>query len=316
MCQTVFMKILVDTDPGVDDAFALLFALANPNLEVIGVTTVGGNAFLDDVTRNASGLLALAKRYYDFTIPTLHMGLQSHRRGNAESVHGIGGLGGVHLPANFSVGNDAIGFIVETLRANPGEIRLVTLGPLTNIAAALEVEPELPRLAAGISIMGGAERGGNSGNEAEFNIWQDPAAAEKVFDAAWTSFSMCGLDATACTTFTPGLRELCFQVGREGNEIGTLLHDITRDYINRDWTANQVLGCRVHDLLPVALLVDETIAKSVKARVRVQVGGPFDGRTIVTRGTGDVNVYTDSTDNKKLMNLLMLTLFPRLKRFL
>ena len=81
MCQTVFMKILVDTDPGVDDAFALLFALANPNLEVIGVTTVGGNAFLDDVTRNASGLLALAKRYYDFTISALHMGLQSHRPG-------------------------------------------------------------------------------------------------------------------------------------------------------------------------------------------------------------------------------------------
>lgn len=307
------MKLIIDTDPGVDDAFALLFALAHPQLEVVGVTTVGGNVGLDAVTRNASGLIALSARHYDFNIPQLFKGLQAEGRERAEAVHGAGGLGGVVLDAETPVKEGAVEYIVRTLRSTPGQIHLVALGPMTNIAAALELEPDLPKLAAGLSIMGGAERGGNVGNAAEFNIWQDPEAAEKVFMAKWRSLAMCGLDATNQATFTPDLRELCFQAGRDGNQVGALLHDITRDYINRDWQANRVLGCRIHDLLPVALLVNPRITEYVAAKVRVQVGGPYDGRTVVTRSTGTVKVYTDTTNNSMLMGLFMNTLFPNFK---
>lgn len=301
------LKILIDTDPGVDDAIALLFALAHPQFEVMGITTVGGNVDLDHVTDNAAGLLYLAKRP---EIPLVR-GLQSVGRQRSEDVHGAGGLGGVNLAASgIKICENASQFIVETVRANPGDIRLIGIGPLTNIAEAIRLEPRLPQLAEGLSIMGGAEVGGNVTDWAEFNIWQDPLAGATVFAQDWLHLDMVGLDATAKAVLTPNVRELCYQFGLAGERIGTLIHDITRDYLNSYWARNRVLGCRIHDLLAVALLADPTISQGIQAEVSVQVGGVQDGRTIVKRGGGNVRVYTDSTDNDKLMRLTMTTLFP------
>lgn len=302
------LKLLIDTDPGVDDAIALLFALKYHKFEVMGTTTVGGNVDITDVTANAAGLLNLAKRP---DIPLIQ-GLQSQGRQRSEDVHGAGGLGGVHLDAGqINVHENAGRFIVETVRANPGEIRLVGLGPLTNIADAIRLEPRLPQLAEGLSIMGGAEFGGNVSNWAEFNIWQDPNSAATVFAQDWRHLDMVGLDATAKAVLTPNIRELCFQLGLAGQPIGTLIHDITRNYLNSYWQRQRVLGCRIHDLLTLALLADPTITQSVKAKVKVQIGGSQDGRTIVSRGSGNVQLYTDSTDNTRLMRLTLSTLFPK-----
>lgn len=302
------LKLIIDTDPGVDDAMALLFALNCPKFEVMGITTVGGNVDISHVTANAAGLLNLAKRP---DVP-LVSGRQAEGRERSEDVHGAGGLGGVHLDAGqIRAHKNASAFIVETLRANPGEIRLVGLGPLTNIADAIRLEPKLPQLAEGLSIMGGAEFGGNVSNWAEFNIWQDPNSAATVFAQDWRRLDMVGLDATAKAVLTPNIRELCFQLGLAGQPIGTVIHDITRNYLNSYWARNRVLGCRIHDLLAVALLADPTISRSVEAKVKIQVGGAQDGRTIVERGSGNVQLYTDSTDNKKLMRLAMSTLFPQ-----
>jgi len=177
-------SILLDCDPGLDDALALLLAHGDPNIELVGVTTVGGNVTLVNTTRNALQL----REYLNFTTVPVSAGAAAPlTRGprDAAHVHGSGGLGNVVLPDATLPPTGAHGadFIIETLRARPGTIHLVAIGPLTNIAIALEREPAIARWAASFTIMGGSYTRGNATVAAEFNIWANPETAKIVFDA-------------------------------------------------------------------------------------------------------------------------------------
>jgi purine nucleosidase len=191
------VKIIMDVDTGVDDAMALALAFSSPEIELLGVTTVAGNVSLDQATKNTLKVLD----FINATTTPVYRGMSaplSRDHFDAAHFHGLDGLGGAALPESqrSAASMTAPEFIVQTVRENAGGISLVFVGPLTNLAVALLLEPELPRMVVQTVIMGGAfEVSGNATRWAEFNIAVDPEAARVVaesdLDATWI-----GLDVT------------------------------------------------------------------------------------------------------------------------
>src|SRR5690606_11309817 len=189
-------KLLLDCDPGLDDALALVLAHGEHQLDLVAVTTVGGTAALENTTRNALEL----REYLGFTAVPVAAGAAEplvREAKNAAEVHGVGGLGDVILPkATLPLdGAHAVDLIINTLQASPGEIHLVAVGPMTNIALALRQEPRIVEWAASFVIMGGSYTRGNTTPAAEFNIYADPEVAAEVCAADWNPV-MRGLDVS------------------------------------------------------------------------------------------------------------------------
>lgn len=190
-------KIILDCDPGHDDAVALILAAGNPEIDLVGVTTVGGNQTLEKVTRNALAVLRVAGHP---EIP-VHAGCGRPlvREGAvAAHVHGESGLDGVELPEITGEVADghAVDFIIDTvMSAEPKTITLVPVGPLTNIALAVRKEPRIVERVREVVLMGGGYRTGNCTAVAEFNVHTDPEAAHIVFNEDWP-VTMVGLDLT------------------------------------------------------------------------------------------------------------------------
>jgi purine nucleosidase len=199
-------KIIIDCDPGIDDALALVFAHGDPGLEVCGITTVAGNVGLDRTTANAL-------RVRDFIgmrdVPVIPgcAGPLLRPVLDAVRVHGASGLAGARLPgpASEPAAGHAVDYLIETISAAPGEITLIAMGPLTNIALAVRREPLLAGRVRDFVIMGGSAGRGNVTPAAEFNIAADPEAAAIVFGAGWT-VTMVGLDATLRARATVAVR--------------------------------------------------------------------------------------------------------------
>src|SRR5579884_194201 len=190
-------RIVLDTDPGIDDALALFFALASPEIQIEAITTVSGNVSVDRTTRNALTLLELTGRT---EIPVARGSTRPLVRPPvlADYVHGDNGLGGVELPEPRlqPVAQHAVDVIIEKIMGAPGEITLVPLGPLTNVALALRREPRIVQQVREVVLMGGALRvPGNVTPAAEFNIFVDPHAAHMVVHAGWP-IRMVSLDVT------------------------------------------------------------------------------------------------------------------------
>ncbi len=190
--------IIIDTDPGVDDAMAIFFALRHPDLEVIGLTTIFGNVHTDLATLNALRLLDIAGRPDIPVVPGASEPLCTPYFGPVPFVHGDDGQGNVHLPlpTRDPLDRSAAEWIVEQVMARPGEVTLVPIGPLTNIALALRLEPRIASHVKAVVLMGGNALGkGNATPSAEANIHNDPEAADVVFGAGWP-VTMVGLDVT------------------------------------------------------------------------------------------------------------------------
>ena len=270
-------KILLDCDPGLDDALALLLAHGDPNIELVGVTTVGGNVGLPQTTRNALAL----REYLHFEKVAVAAGASQPLSGEMRSaiqVHGESGLGTAALPEPILAVDDrhAVDFIIETVRASPGAIHLVATGPLTNIALALQKEPAIVRWVASFTIMGGSFTRGNATPAAEFNIYADPTAARTVFDADW-QVVMVGLDLTLQATANGPVVE---RLGR----LGVLAHELILP-LATFWAGENSSnghGQAVHDVCAVAHVARPDLFASRPARVRVETTGEFtSGRTVV-----------------------------------
>ncbi len=270
-------NILLDCDPGLDDALALLLAHGDPNLNLVGVTTVGGNVGLTRTTANALAL----REYLGFDRVPVSAGAGEPLLGatrEASHVHGESGLGNVTLPAPTLPlsGLHAVEFIIDTLRATPGAVHLVATGPLTNIALALKEEPAIARWAASFTIMGGSFTRGNATPAAEFNIYADPEAARIVFDADW-QVVMVGLDLTLQAQANGPVVERLATLGRLADELILPLATYWADANDADWD-----GQAVHDVCAVAYVARPDLFASRPALVRVETKGEFtSGETVV-----------------------------------
>ena len=273
-------KVIFDTDPGVDDAMALLFLHHHRDIDLLGITTVFGNHLIDVTTRNALFL----KREWKIDAPvvkgagvTLIPNRVTHEP--PVHVHGHDGLGNIGVPDVVDVPLDprpAAQFIIDTIRANPGEVTLVAVGRMTNLANALKQDPEIVNLVKEVVLMGGAfDVNGNVTPAAEANIHGDPEAADIVCTATWPVV-LIGLDVTMKTIMTRSqLREIADAAGSRAQ----LLFDLSQFYI--DFYEGFVKdGMAVHDSCACAYVVAPQLFTMRKGSVRVVCGGIADGQTI------------------------------------
>jgi inosine-uridine nucleoside N-ribohydrolase len=270
------MKIILDCDPGHDDAIALLLALASPEVDLLGVTTVHGNQTLAKTTVNALKLL-------EFTghteIPVAAGADRPLRREAfvAAYVHGESGMDGPMLPApsGAPVQQHAVDFIAETVAASPEPVTLVPTGPLTNIGLFLARWPEVASRVDRIVLMGGAIGEGNVTPAAEFNIWCDPEAADRVFSSG-LDVTMIGLDVTHRAIVGPAHAEEM----RAGGRVGTLVAELLEFYGRFHKETYGWDGSPIHDAVALAHAFRPGIVTTMRTGVRVDCGGELGrGRT-------------------------------------
>jgi pyrimidine-specific ribonucleoside hydrolase len=267
--------IVIDCDPGHDDAMAILLALASPELELIGVTTVAGNQTLDKTTRNALVTLEVAGRA---DVPVAAGADAPLRRElhTAAHVHGETGLDGPELPepSAQAVATHAADFLAEIIE--PGTV-LVPTAPLTNIALLLDRHPESHERIERIVWMGGAIGEGNVTPAAEFNAFVDPEAAALVFSSG-IPITMVGLDVTHKALFTRAHAERLRDAGRAGRFVAEL-SDFFQAFHERSYGFD---GSPIHDAMAVAHVIDPTLMTTRHVNVAVETRSELcDGRTVV-----------------------------------
>ena len=293
-------RIIIDCDPGVDDAIALLLAFASPDeIEIVGITTVIGNVSLPLTTRNALRITAMAGRqdipvYSGCSRPII---LPRVQRG--ASVHGTDGLGDLGVPdaTHEAESQHAVDFIIDTILREPGQITLCPIGPMTNIALALIKEPSIATKIKAIVFMGGAAFSpGNTATDAEFNIWIDPHAAQVVLSSG-IPMTMFGLDVTRHATLTQARFD---QLERDASPIMKTAIAMMRYYGSGD--------ASLHDPCVTAFLIDPTLFKGVDAVIEVECDqADAYGRTrAVENGVGNsqpIHVITE-VDDERLFQLI------------
>lgn len=280
--------VIIDTDPGIDDAVAILLALASPELEVRGITAVAGNVPLAHAEANARRICELAGRpdipvFAGRACPLLR------DRVTAEETHGAHGLGRLALPAPSMPLQSLHGvtWMVETLaRAAPASVTLCALGPLTNLAAAFQVEPRIRAGIREIVVMGGGFAAANVTPHAEFNIHADPHAAEIVL-AAGCPLTLVPLDLTWQALAT---RDRIARIAALGTPVACAVATML-DFYADSAAVDRLEGGPMHDPCVIARLLRPTLFDAAPARVRVETRSAAEmGRTTVASGAPNATV--------------------------
>jgi inosine-uridine nucleoside N-ribohydrolase len=280
LCQAQPKKIIIDTDPGTDDALAILLALNSPEVQVQAITVVPGNVTAQMGLENALKLTTLANRCDVPVASGAHHPL-AQKLITAEFWHGKNGLANIELPtrchADPRFGPD---LIIELVHKYPHEITLVPVGPLTNIALAVSKDPSMVPLVKEVILMGGSISGGNVNAAAEANIYNDPEAAQIVFNAGFASLTMVGLDVGNKTLMTEKeIAELKAAAGPTANfvaQVGSFLLELSRRFGEN--------GSPMYDPLAMGVTLDPTLVKTEAMRVDVETRGQFTrGETVANR---------------------------------
>jgi inosine-uridine nucleoside N-ribohydrolase len=275
-------QIILDTDPGVDDALAFLFVFNSPEIKVEAVTTVAGNVNNTKSHRNAKQLL----EFLDRTDVILCAGAEKpllKKISHAEDFHGETGLGKSKLPEPKmkSDPRNAIQIIHQKVREHGKDLTLVAIGPLTNIAAAIISDPTLPECVGGLVMMGGAFNltsygFGNSNSVAEFNIWHDPHSAKIVFNSG-ISLVCASLDTTTHPKNRMSVK-MFERIRAKNTRTSNLIEDLCEDLVKR------FNGFSLHDPQAIAYIIDPTIFRTEKFKVDVETQGELTtGMTVVER---------------------------------
>jgi pyrimidine-specific ribonucleoside hydrolase len=279
-------RIIIDTDPGIDDALAIFLALRSPELKVEAVTPVAGNVPLDMTLANALRLVEIAGRT-DVPVAAGASHPLVRRLATAGHVHGVNGLAGVDFPeAKIKpVHETAPELIRRVVRENPGEITIVAVGPLTNVALALRADPELASMIPAIAIMGGSLSGGNMTPAAEFNLYVDPEAARIVFDAN-IPLTMVGLDVTRkCRVSEQHIKQL----EAANNPVSQAAGKIMRATYEHLRQGGEITDIELHDALTVASLIDHDVITRKDYYVEVETEGEWTaGQTVGYDGHGPI----------------------------
>jgi purine nucleosidase len=283
------VPVILDCDPGIDDALALALLLGRDDVEVVGITTVAGNVAGETTTANALRL----REFFGFPeVPVVPGALHPLTRPNvfADYVHGRDGLGGAPVPAATRPAAEGFGpdFIVDQLAARPGEITLVAVGPMTNLALALRREPRITAWAKQVVLMGGSWTRGNITAAAEFNFYADPEAAAAVFHADWRPV-LVGLDLTLQARVTDKVMNRWREYGPLSEQL--LVPSLANYFDNRSASGtisaprshvSSATGPAVHDAAAAAYVVAPELFSSMPALTRVETRGELtSGMSVV-----------------------------------
>lgn len=272
-------KIILDCDPGIDDALAIMLALSSPELDVLGITTVAGNVPAEMGAQNALRVLQFMNR---LDVPVFCGEEKPLVRDyvSAQDTHGEDGLGESHIPAaeNASWHPDAVPFLLKTLRETE-RVSILAIGPLTNLATALRRDREAFSHLDRLVSMGGCYKSfGNCSPVAEYNYWCDPDAARIVYRELKRPIHMLGLDVTRKIVLTPNLLEYMMRLDAEK---GAFIRDITRFYLDFHWKQEGLIGCVINDPLAAAYLVNPGLCRGFDAYTDVETDGISIGQTVV-----------------------------------
>lgn len=281
------LKILIDADTGIDDSIAILYALKNPEIRVMGLCSGHGNTTTKQAAENNLRLIQLAQPGYE--VPVLMGADKPVRRdwdGPVYHIHGDNGIGNAQIPPSSQkiLEEDYRDFIYRTADECNGELILVTLGRLTNIALTLEKYPDLPKKVKKLVMMGGTVYApGNISPCAEANIAGDPEAADKVFLSDF-DITMVGLDVTTKVRLTmEHINKLEKYCSEKNREIVRYMHEALEFYLGFYRKYNGMLdGCDVHDPLAVLVAIHPELVKTQKMKARVECGGTYCSGMIVT----------------------------------
>ncbi|CAN6453562.1 unnamed protein product [Victoria cruziana] len=273
-------RIIIDTDPGIDDAMAIFLALKSPELQVIGLTTIFGNVYTTLATRNALHLLEVAQR------PDIPVAEGSHvtiMRGTklhiANFVHGADGLGNTNVPTptGKTIEQSAASFLVSNASLYPGQVTVVALGPMTNIALAMQLDPEFPRKIRQIILLGGAfSVNGNVNPAAEANVFGDPDAADMVLTSGADILAI-GINITHQVVMAETEKE---EFGSCGGRCAQFLSKMLGVYYAYHHESYGTQGIYLHDPTTLVAAIDPTLFTYVDGIVRVQTTGIMRGLTV------------------------------------
>ncbi len=288
LAQTAPRRVIIDTDPGTDDAMAIILALNSPEFKVEALTVVPGNVEAAQGLENALKIVSLAGRC-DVVVAGGAQHPLNQKLITAQFWHGKNGLADVELPPSKCKADSRFGpdLIIEVVHKYPHEITLIPVGPLTNIALAVSKDPSIAFLVKDIVIMGGSISGGNVNGAAEANIYNDPEAAQIVFNAGWM-VTMVGSDVGERTLITRKyLAELQASHGPESDFIAK----IADFYLNRSEKSGYT-GAAMYDPLAVGIALDSTLGTLKEMHVDVETKGEFTrGETVANRmGSNENNV--------------------------
>ena len=272
------LPLIIDSDPGLDDALAIGLALARPELDVLAVTTVGGNADVRHCTENALRLLHAYGRD-DIPVAEGAAGPLVGKVVRATEVHGEAGIGATELPPATAkpLAEHGVELIARLLREHPEPVAIAPIGPLTNIALVLKLYPELAERIAHLSIMGGSIGEGNSTVSAEFNIYADPEAADVVFRSG-VPITMMGLDVTHQALLDRRAADALRSTGTTSGRIAAELTDFALDR-NMEWGGRTTAA--IHDAVAVAHFAIADLVDVAPYHVAVDTtDGPARGRTV------------------------------------
>ena len=305
-------KVIIDCDPGIDDALAIILALKSKEIEVVGITTVSGNVESLQGAKNALKVLKLLGR---LDIPVYLGESKPVKRElvTAQDTHGEDGLGETFLEEVSSeyIRENGVDFILNTLK-NQENVSIIALGPLTNLCRAIEKDSETFHRVKEIVSMGGAYKShGNCSPVAEFNYWVDPHGAREFLKKFNGEFTMVGLDVTREIVLTPNLREMIHQFK---DEIGDFIYDITRFYVDFHWEQERTLGCVINDPLAVEYFINRELCEGFKAYVDIACEDISMGQSVVD--VADFykkrkNVFVlDKVNSKEFMVSFLNKIFP------
>lgn len=279
-------KVIIDCDPGIDDTLALMLALASPELEILGITVVCGNVPVETGAENARKVLEWMGRQ---DIP-VYLGEEKplvREYVDARDTHGEDGLGESGYPAAESVQTyqGAADFLIETLRKEE-MVSIIALGPLTNIAKAIKMDPAcMDGLDEFVSMGGSYKSHGNCSPVAEYNYWCDPDAAKYVYEAFHAlpclkekRIHMVGLDVTRKIVLTPNILEYIRWVNPA---VGECIARITRFYMDFHWNQEGIIGCVINDPLAVAYFIDRSLCRGFESYTTVETKGISMGQSVV-----------------------------------
>lgn len=304
-------QIIINTDGGSDDFIAILYAVLSQQFDIKGITLEAGNTDVNNVRRNVFKALNMAGIEPE-EAKKIGVYLPEYINENIipDGAYGENGLGNVEfdLPIGYESNPEkAEEILIKKVNEQPGKISIISIGPLTNIANAIKRNSDFIKNTDEIVILGGDEGGGNITPYAEFNVYQDPEAAKKIFEAGFKKITMIGFNICKTTIFCPKIEKFLKQHGR-------FIYDITRVTADLDRKKNKTDGARINDILTLLYLSKgEKMFKTKKANVLVDISNEETrGRTEIKecrREDTTINVVIEVDDDLAIREMLM-TLFP------